>query len=110
VHELGITQSIVAIVEEAAAGRRVLAVTLEVGALAGVDARAIEFCFELIAKGTAIDGARLEIHTIPGRGRCRACGAEQPMDSWIASCPCGAADLTLIQGSDLRVKTIETVD
>jgi hydrogenase nickel incorporation protein HypA/HybF len=110
VHELAITQSIVAIVDEAASGRRVLTVTLEIGTLAGVDVKAIEFCFDLVAKGTALDGARLDIRTVDARGRCRACAAELDMPSWIARCPCGAGDLALLRGDELKVKAIETVD
>lgn len=60
-HELGITRNIVAIVGEAARGRRVTRITLEVGALAGVAPGAIEFCFDVVARGTSIEGAVLEI-------------------------------------------------
>ena len=45
-HELSITQNLVAIVEEHAQGQRVKRVTLEIGKLSGVMADAIHFCFE----------------------------------------------------------------
>jgi hydrogenase nickel incorporation protein HypA/HybF len=60
-HELGITRNIVAIVGQAARGRRVVRITLEIGAQAGVEARAIAFCFDVVARGTAADGAVLDI-------------------------------------------------
>jgi hydrogenase nickel incorporation protein HypA/HybF len=60
-HELGITRNIVAIVADAAHGRRVVRITLEVGALAGVMTEAIAFCFDVVAKGTAVEGAVLDI-------------------------------------------------
>jgi len=60
-HELSITRNIVAIVEEAAKGRRVRRVTLEVGELSGVVSEAIAFCFDVVAAGTALEGASLEI-------------------------------------------------
>jgi hydrogenase nickel incorporation protein HypA/HybF len=66
-HELGITRNIVAIVGEAARGRRVVRITLEVGALAGVQADAIAFCFDAVAQGTAIEGAALDIVAAAGR-------------------------------------------
>lgn len=65
-HELGITRNIVAIVGEAARGRRVVRVTLEVGALAGVEPRAIAFCFDVVARGTPVEGAVLDIIPLPG--------------------------------------------
>lgn len=60
-HELGITRNIVAIVAEAANGRRVVKVTLEIGAQAGVMSDAIAFCFDVVAKGTPVEGAILDI-------------------------------------------------
>lgn len=60
-HELGITRNIVAIVEEAAQGRRVVRVVLEVGKLAGVMPDAITFCFDVVCKGTIAEGAALSI-------------------------------------------------
>jgi len=65
-HELSLTRNVVAIVAEAAAGRRVTKVTLEVGARAGVMAHAIAFCFDVVARGTPVEGAVLEILETPG--------------------------------------------
>jgi len=65
-HELGITRNIVAIVGEAAKGRRVVRVTLEVGALSGVMTDAIAFCFDVVAKGTPVEGAVLDIVSLAG--------------------------------------------
>jgi Zn finger protein HypA/HybF involved in hydrogenase expression len=48
-HELAITRNIVAIVGEAARGRRVTRVTLEIGKLSGVMADAVAFCFDMVA-------------------------------------------------------------
>lgn len=50
----------------AAKGHRVTRVTLDVGQLAGGMADAIAFCFDIVAKGTLLDGARLEIRKIAG--------------------------------------------
>jgi hydrogenase nickel incorporation protein HypA/HybF len=65
-HELGITRNIVAIVDEAARGRKVVRITLEVGALAGVAADAIAFCFAAVTDGTALAGCALDIVARPG--------------------------------------------
>jgi hydrogenase nickel incorporation protein HypA/HybF len=65
-HELGITRNIVSIVGHAARGRRIVRITLEVGALAGVEPRAIAFCFDVVAKGTAAEGAVLDIVPLAG--------------------------------------------
>jgi hydrogenase nickel incorporation protein HypA/HybF len=60
-HELSLTQNVVAIVAEAAGRRRVKRVTLEVGTLAGVLTDSIAFCFDVVARGTVVEGAALDI-------------------------------------------------
>ena len=106
-HELGITRNIIGIVSEAAAGRPVRKVTLEVGKLSGVMAEAIAFCFDAIAKGTPLEGAKLAIQEIDGWGRCSACGSEFAMPTLYTPCPCGSRLTERLYGEELKVKTME---
>lgn len=106
-HELGITRNIVAIVVEAAKGKRVTRVTLEVGKLGGVMADAIAFCFEVVAKGTPLEGAKLEIVAVPGAARCRTCEGEFPVENLFTACACGSRDVAVIRGEELMIKTME---
>jgi len=106
-HELSITRNIVAIVSEAAEGRRVRAVTLEVGTLSGVMADAIAFCFGVVSAETPVEGARLDIRKIDGRGRCRSCGSEFVAPALYAPCPCGSREVDLIGGEELNIKSME---
>ncbi len=106
-HELGITRNIVAIVGGAARGRRVLCVTLEVGKLSGVMSEAIAFCFDAVAQGTALEGARLDIREIDGRCRCRLCGTEFATETLYQPCPCGSNQLDRLQGEELKIRTME---
>lgn len=106
-HELGITQEVIAIAEEYANGRRVVRVVLEVGKLSGVLPDAVLFCFGLCAEGTAVEGAALEIVETPGRGRCRACGGDVELDRPFGQCACGNTDLDWIAGDELRVRELE---
>jgi hydrogenase nickel incorporation protein HypA/HybF len=106
-HELGIARNIVAIVSEAAKGRPVRRVTLEVGKLSGVMSEAIAFCFGLAAQGSVLAGARLEIREIEGRARCIECGAEFVTPSLLTPCACGSRRLKRLQGEELKIKTME---
>jgi hydrogenase nickel incorporation protein HypA/HybF len=106
-HELGITRNIVAIVGEAAKGRRVSRVTLKVGKLSGVMTEAIAFCFEVVAKGTELDGATLDIREVEGHARCLACGAEFGTATLYASCACDSRRIVLLKGEELKIKTME---
>ena len=65
-HELGITRNLVAIVSEAAQGRRVRKVWLEIGARSALLPDAVQFCFDVVSKGTALEGATLEIVALSG--------------------------------------------
>jgi hydrogenase nickel incorporation protein HypA/HybF len=110
VHELGITQEVVAIAVERAAGRRVTRVVLEIGKLSGVLPDAVRFCFDLCAEGTDAEGAALEIREPLGRGRCRACSAEVALGGPLGRCGCGGTDLEWVAGSELRVTELELAD
>lgn len=103
-HELSITQDIVALVDERAAGKRVLRVCLEIGKISAIMPDAIAFCFDLCCRGTALEGARLEIREIPGRGRCRDCGRELELEQPFGLCTCGSHDLEITAGNGMRVK------
>lgn len=106
-HELGITRNIVAIVGDAARGRRVRRVNLDVGELSGVMPDAIAFCFEAVARGTMLEGAALAISKIEGRARCDACALEFVTQTLFTACSCGSRRLTRLQGEELNIKSME---
>lgn len=106
-HELSITRNIVAIVVEAANGRRVRRVTVEIGTLSGVMADAVRFCFDLVAEGTVVQGAALEIVEPAGRARCCACAGEFDIATLWTGCACGSRDLVHLHGEELTVKSFE---
>jgi hydrogenase nickel incorporation protein HypA/HybF len=106
-HELSITQSVVDAVSEHTAGARVTEVRLRIGALSGVVPDALRFCFELVAEGTCVEGAKLVIDEVPGKGHCRGCDAAVPLPDLILLCPCGSADVQITAGRELQVASIE---
>ncbi|ABA24204.1 Hydrogenase expression/synthesis, HypA [Trichormus variabilis ATCC 29413] len=106
-HELGITQNIVAIVNEYAHGAKVRRVLLEIGKLSAIMPDAIKFCFDICSQGTVLEGAVLEILEIPGLAKCRQCGAEIALEKPFGICNCGSVHLDLITGEELKIKEIE---
>jgi hydrogenase nickel incorporation protein HypA/HybF len=107
-HEMALTQSIVAICGEHAAGRRVISVTLEIGDLAGVVPEAVEFCFDACTRDTLMEGAKLVIQRVPAVALCQECGAKAAVRACFDPCPvCGGYGLGLISGEELRVKELE---
>lgn len=65
-HELGLTRNIVAIVSEHAGGRQVRRVRVAVGPRACVERQALNFCFDVVARGTPLEGALLEFADAEG--------------------------------------------
>lgn len=105
-HELGITQNIVAIAIEHAQGAQVRRITLEIGQLSAILPDAIRFCFDVCAQGTVLEGATLEILEPPGRGRCRECDRQMELSQPFGVCACGGR-LEIIQGQELTIKELE---
>jgi len=60
-HELAIVHGIVDAVTERSGGDRIVRVVVEVGRLTAVLPVALRFCFEVVAQGTAAEGASLDI-------------------------------------------------
>ncbi|MFQ4143504.1 hydrogenase maturation nickel metallochaperone HypA [Chlorogloeopsis sp. ULAP02] len=106
-HELGITQNIIAIVAEHAQGSKVQRVLLEIGKLSTIMPDAIQFCFDVCSQGTVLEGAKLEILETPGMGKCRDCGANIPLEQPFGKCQCGSIQIDLIAGEELKIKEIE---
>lgn len=110
-HEISLAQSIVNLCEKYAQGRRVTAVHLQVGELAGVVPEALEFCFPACARGTALEGARLLIERTQATITCRRCGKTGAIGSLFDPCPgCGSLETTMVTGEELRVKEMEVED
>ena len=106
-HELAIVESVVDAVTRRLPGATVTRVHLEIGALSGVVADSIRFCFDLATEGTGLEGATLEITEPAARCRCRACGAEFQPDSPIMLCRCGSADVAVLAGEELKILSVQ---
>ena len=120
-HELSLATAIVQLVERHAAGRRVSAVNVKVGAMRQVVPRSLEFLFEFAARGSVCEGAQLEQELIAARLRCEDCRCEwdpapppaETAEELVVSfrCPgCGAARFEVVGGEELEVESIEVTD
>ncbi len=106
-HELSIAESVVEAVLERTGDARVTTVRLRVGRLSGVVPDALQFCFELVAAGTALEGAELEIEEPTGRAHCRNCNDDFNTNDLILLCRCGSADVEVVAGLELAVASVE---
>ena len=107
-HELSITQAVVDAVVERMGDTPIGKVTLEIGRLSGVVTGSVRFCFDIVADGTPVAGAVLEVIEPPGHARCRDCSAEFDVDDPILLCPgCGSANVAVLAGAELRIRSVE---
>ncbi len=107
-HELAIADSVVQIASRHADGRQVTKVCLKVGHLRQVVPSALAFSFELVAQGTPVEGAELEMEEVPVTGKCSGCGAESQLTEFPLQCAaCGSFDLEVLQGEELYVESLE---
>ena len=106
-HELALMGRVVAAMEARVRPARVARVRIQIGRLAGVLPEAVQFCFAICTRGTALDGAALEIDEVHGRGHCRRCGADVAMETFVDPCPCGSLEIDVVGGRELRIETVE---
>ena len=110
-HEMSISMNTVELIVEQAQKQgfnKVTAAWLEIGELSCIEADAVEFCFEMAARETIVEGAKLHIIKIPGQAWCFDCQKEVTLAKRGDSCPdCKSYQLNVMQGNELRVKEIE---
>ncbi|MBA3369573.1 MAG: hydrogenase maturation nickel metallochaperone HypA [Geodermatophilaceae bacterium] len=108
-HEMSITQNVIDVVTQRTGSDRVAMVRLQIGKLSGIVPDSVRFCFELIAADTPLAGAVLEIDEPLGAAHCRGCGEDFELRDLILLCPCGSADVQVVAGTELAVKSVEVV-
>ena len=106
-HELAIAEGLVDAVTDRLPDKRVTCVRLEIGALSGVVADSVRFCFDIVTEGTNLEGARLEISEPPAVCHCRICGGDFQPDPPFAICGCGSAEVTVLTGQELKITSVQ---
>ncbi len=111
-HELSIAQHLVEIATEAArdaGARRVTRVGIRVGELSCVHREALEFCFDIVTKGTLLEGAELTIEEIPVEVYCPSCDRVSRLESIqrFRCARCGQATADIRRGRELELDSLE---
>ena len=110
-HEISVAQSILEVASASLkehSVRRVVAVSLQIGPISGVDPDALRFAMEVVAQGTPLEGAELRIETPPVRFRCTDCSHEFDAGDVQFACPsCGGSRIKLISGDELEIVNLE---
>lgn len=109
-HELSLAGGVLKLVEDAATREgfaRVKRLTLEAGALSGVEPRALRFALESLVPGTCLDGAEIAIDEPAAPAWCHGCCAAVQVRSRVDDCPvCGSPRVVPTGGTELRVREL----
>jgi hydrogenase nickel incorporation protein HypA/HybF len=114
-HEMGIAMEIVDIakasIPEDMQGARVRRVNLQVGKLSAIVANSLRFCFDLVIKGTPLEGAELAIEEVPVVARCKDCQTQWTVTEPVFTCKiCRSGAIDILSGRELDITSIEIED
>jgi hydrogenase nickel incorporation protein HypA/HybF len=110
-HELSLAQALVEQVEAIRVREKadaVVSVTVNIGALSGVDRESFEFAFPLAVEGTPLAGTALGVEDTPLTVTCADCGRESKPDVADPHCAaCGSARTRVTAGRDFLIQAVE---
>jgi hydrogenase nickel incorporation protein HypA/HybF len=110
-HEMMIATELLSQLDNLAAEHglsRITHVSVAAGEMRGVVPEALDMAFAEASRGTAAEGATLELEIVPTRARCRECGQvfQPTVDSFL--CPgCNQADVEFLAGNDIVLSSID---
>lgn len=110
-HELSLAQALIEQAERIRAehgAESVASITVNIGALSGVDRQSFEFAFPMAAAETALCGARLRIEETPAQALCEDCRARsQPEPAFVVCAACGSRRVRITAGRDFLLTAVE---
>ncbi|MES2220603.1 MAG: hydrogenase maturation nickel metallochaperone HypA [Acidobacteriota bacterium] len=110
-HEVGIASEILHASQAEAAcrpGARLVAVTVRIGVLAGVDSDALQFAWDVMSQQAESYPVTLRIESMPRRNRCQNCGCEFVTEMYSEPCPeCSSDKSTLVSGDEMQLASVE---
>jgi hydrogenase nickel incorporation protein HypA/HybF len=106
-HETAIAENIIDIVTSELSKHgltKVQSIKLRIGEMSHVMPDALIFGFEVMSKGTPLEGAKLIIESVVTRGLCKKCGTEFIIKDMLDVCPkCEYPYFEIISGKELEI-------
>jgi hydrogenase nickel incorporation protein HypA/HybF len=110
-HEFSIVAHLVEAVETQAQklqASQVLAINLVVGERSGLVEESVTFYFDMLAAGTVVEGAKLNIRRTPMRFACQPCETDYSPPPGDFHCPkCGTIGRVVDDATDMLIESIE---
>ena len=110
VHELSIATAICRSIAERVGNARVDEMTVQVGALSGVNRDSLEFCLGEAAPLCGVRLDRFDIELVPARAEC-ACGHCYDARELLEPCPkCGGFSRSFTGGEEITINKLVVVE
>ncbi|HLA97299.1 MAG TPA: hydrogenase maturation nickel metallochaperone HypA [Anaerolineales bacterium] len=110
-HELPVTESILEIALRHAGeaqAKRITDLYLVIGQLSSIVDDSIQFYWDIIARDTIAEGARLHFRRIRTRMKCQECNLEyEPQNSEFACPECSSYRVQIVAGNEFFMDSIE---
>ncbi|MCG5218647.1 hydrogenase maturation nickel metallochaperone HypA [Streptosporangium sp. KLBMP 9127] len=107
-HEIGMCEGLLDLIEQRAAGRRITAVRLRVGARHAVVDEAFDQAFAVVADGTAVQDAVVDLEVVPVTVTCRTCERlSESLDVLAVCAHCGGDDVDISGGDELVLESVQ---
>ncbi len=109
-HEMSLAESILKISLDVAAenhAKKISAVGLKLGEMAGVEVESLKFGFDILKKNTVAENAELKINRVPIIGECNKCGKSFKVAAYNFFCPECDGILILKSGRELLVEFVD---
>lgn len=110
-HELSVTESILALALEnakKAQATKVTSINLVIGQLSSIVDDSVQFYWDTISEDTICQGAKLNFDRIPAVLKCQDCQNEYSIAQELTSCPvCGSYRSVIIHGEEFYLDSIE---
>lgn len=114
-HELPVTENILAIALEEAArvhARKVTAINLVVGDMASIVDDSVQFYFDFLSKDTPAAGAALNFRRVSPQLRCEECDEHfdfkmEELEQGLACPHCSGSQLEMVSGTEFYVESID---
>lgn len=109
-HEAALAESILKIAFDTAEknhAKKISAVGLKLGDMAGVEIEALNLSFKVFSKDTMAEGAELKINRVPISAKCNKCGKIFEVSRYNFFCPECEGILILQSGRELLVEFVD---
>ena len=109
-HEAALAESILKIAVDTAdknSAKKITAVGLKLGDMAGVEIEALNLSFKVLTQDTMAQGAELKINRVPVTAECNKCGKVFEVSHYNFFCPECEGILILKSGRELLVEYVD---